>query len=438
MAIGKAWLETPGACLPVLLPRVADQQVAFCLLLNEAITMDDIMTTHYKTTVERCRSQQVVLAVQDTTTLNYETMVTMPELDNLMVSKGTRRLLPHCVVAVTPGGQPLGLYDMDVSFRQDPAHNSRRWVRMLDRSADLAKDSPSSRVVTICDREGDFWELLTRAHTLDTELLVRTSKGAKRRVKTSAEESVCLWQHMINQPTLGTINIAAPRRGKPHRRAGRIATLTLRCVAVDLLPPHAAKGDQPLRAIVVEAREDSPPPKHQALHWMLVSTTKQRPGRDLALETVQFYEQRWSIEHFFHALKVGSRQQDRCIDQAENIVEYLTFDAITAIRVWELSRLAHEHPKEPAHLHESRMALTVSCSVARRRQLKVPPGPPEAMTMTDFVVLVAGFAGFHPSKRQPLPGTQKLWEGVVKLNHYVFAYEAVLANPGLFKDLGHR
>ncbi|MCY3980840.1 MAG: hypothetical protein OXF51_03525 [Alphaproteobacteria bacterium] len=29
-----------------------------------------------------------------------------------------------------------------------------------------------------------------------------------------------------------------------------------------------------------------------------------------------------------------------------------------------------------------------------------------------FVVLTVGLARFHPSKRQPLPGTQKLWEGM--------------------------
>ena len=56
----------------------------------------------------------------------------------------------------------------------------------------------------------------------------------------------------------------------------------------------------------------------------------------------------------------------------------------------ELSRLVHEHPKEPTRLHESRMMLTVLCSVGRWRHLKVPRGPPEAMTMTGFVVLVAG------------------------------------------------
>ena len=315
--------------------------------------MDDIMTSHYEATVERCRSQPVVLALQDTTTLNYDTLVGTSGLDHLGGGgKGTRGLLPHCGMAVTPGGQPLGLYDMDVSFRQDPSNDSRRWVKMLDRAAALATVCPNSRVVTICDREGDFWELLTRARSLDTELLVRASKGAKRRVQTGGEESVCLWEYMTHQPTLGTCSIVVPRRGGPNRRAGRTAILTLRCVAVELVPPHAAKGDPPLRVIVVEAREDNPPPKHQDVHWMLTTTTTQPPGRSLALETVQFYERRCSIERFFHALKVGSRLQDRRFDQAQDLAKCLAFDAITTFRVWEVSRLAHEHPKEPACGHE--------------------------------------------------------------------------------------
>ncbi|MCY4463277.1 MAG: hypothetical protein OXC26_23185 [Albidovulum sp.] len=34
------------------------------------------------------------------------------------------------------------------------------------------------------------------------------------------------------------------------------------------------------------------------------------------------------------------------------------------------------------------------------------------MDIRTFVVLAAGLAGFHTSKRQPLPGTQKLWKGL--------------------------
>ncbi|MCY3873432.1 MAG: hypothetical protein OXF88_03960 [Rhodobacteraceae bacterium] len=46
------------------------------------------------------------------------------------------------------------------------------------------------------------------------------------------------------------------------------------------------------------------------------------------------------------------------------------------------------------------------------------------MTIAGFVVLTGGLAGFHPSKRQPLPGTQKLWEGVRFLSLAVIAIKA--------------
>ncbi len=52
--------------------------------------------------------------------------------------------------------------------------------------------------------------------------------------------------------------------------------------------------------------------------------------------------------------------------------------------------------------------------------------PPAMMTMERFVVLTAGLAGFHPSKRQPLPGTQKLWEGLQILSTAVFGHRAYM------------
>ena len=46
------------------------------------------------------------------------------------------------------------------------------------------------------------------------------------------------------------------------------------------------------------------------------------------------------------------------------------------------------------------------------------------MTIAGFVVLTGGLAGFHPSKRQPLPGTQKLWEVVRYLSLAVIGIKA--------------
>ncbi|MCY4310382.1 MAG: hypothetical protein OXC54_03570 [Rhodospirillaceae bacterium] len=52
------------------------------------------------------------------------------------------------------------------------------------------------------------------------------------------------------------------------------------------------------------------------------------------------------------------------------------------------------------------------------------------MTVARFVVLTAGLAGFHPSKRKPLPGTQKLREGIRVLCSAVTAIQATTDRDG--------
>ncbi len=52
------------------------------------------------------------------------------------------------------------------------------------------------------------------------------------------------------------------------------------------------------------------------------------------------------------------------------------------------------------------------------------------MTVARFVVTAAGLAGFHPLRRQPLPGTQKLREGVRVLSGAVTAIQAMRDREG--------
>ncbi len=47
------------------------------------------------------------------------------------------------------------------------------------------------------------------------------------------------------------------------------------------------------------------------------------------------------------------------------------------------------------------------------------------MTVARFVTLTGGLAGFHPLRRQPLPGTQKLREGIRFLSGAVIAIQAM-------------
>ena len=78
------------------------------------------------------------------------------------------------------------------------------------------------------------------------------------------------------------------------------------------------------------------------------------------------------------------------------------------LQVWNVDR-----PDAPATdfvSEDGGCILYVRLPALRVIRARPPPG---RTTIGEFAVGVAGLAGFHPRKAQPLPGAQKLWEGYV-------------------------
>ena len=348
--------------------------------------------------------------------------------------KGSAGILAHFGVAVNAVGRPLGMYTVDTDFRQAGDKDSVRRVDGLERAQELAHACLDSRVVTVCGREVDFRQMISPAEQTGAALLVRVSRVAKRRVALASGADAELWDHVLGTGPVGGRTIEIPACGGPNRRRGRTAKLTLRCTLVDLLPPKDRERDPPVRMIAVSALEENPSRRpalpaskkrkqNKPLHWMLLNTEGQADF-DTARTVLSWYELRWSIERFFHALKVGTRIEDRRLDEADDLRKCLAFDAITAFRVWDLALLARKRPDDPASRHATEDDIQALCALASHHRFKVPRGPPET-TIAGFVVLTGGLAGFHPSKRPPLPGTQKLWEGVKILSLAVIAIQAM-------------
>ena len=81
--MGQAWTQSLGASLPVIFPGRAEQTAAYRLLSNPGVTIDHILDSHVEQTVERCAAEPLVLAIQDTTTLNYDGLAATSDLDDL-------------------------------------------------------------------------------------------------------------------------------------------------------------------------------------------------------------------------------------------------------------------------------------------------------------------------------------------------------------------
>ena len=139
--------------------------------------------------------------------------------------------------------------------------------------------------------------------------------------------------------------------------------------------------------------------------------TEGEPSAEQARKVIAWYERRWSIETWFCVLKTGTRVEDRQLDDADDLRKCIVYDAIIACHVHDLNFMARTAPKTPADevVERDMINCLYEClyilGVLRAR---APPGrQPDIRT---FVVDLAKVAGFDPTKRQPVPGTWKLWE----------------------------
>ena len=428
--MGRAWMERMGADLPVIFPEKAEQKAAFRLLSNERVTMEHILEPHYEATVDRCRREPLILAIQDTTALNYDGLKATRGLVKLGGGgKGSDGLLAHAGLAATPEGRPLGLFFMDTTFREDPEKDNARWLEGLDRAGELARACPDAKVVNLCDREGDFWQMLARAASAGSALAVRASRSTRRQVRLDSGEAECLWKHVASLPAIRDAWLEIPAAGGPRRRKRRHAHLEIRAAEVELKPPARETGAEPLAVLAVSATEidngeDKP------LHWLLLTTERPAEGQspaDHAETVLDWYRKRWVIETWFKTLKNGTRIKDRRLSDADDLSKCLAFDAITACRVADLAVLAREHPGTPAtevlpfEYIDTLYRLLVWQG---HRDIRAPP-PERPPDIREVVVNIGRLVGAHPTTRQPLPGAKKVWQGWERLTWSVITREAM-------------
>ncbi len=440
--------ESPGASVPALFPGEADQKAAYRFLSNPHVTMDNILEPHREAMADRCRPQPLVLAVQDTTMLNYSGLEATEGLVDIGGGgSGSVGVAAHFGVAFSEGGCALGVFHLDADFREtveakaerkansppgtgkagksdakEKEKESRRWREGLDKALELAAACPDTRVVAICDREGDSWDLMEKAHAREAEALFRASRSTQRRAFDAAGDKRDLWVHAAALPLVAVKTIDIEACGGPRAREKRAGVrLEVRAGFVDLVPPKdKPRGTPPLRMLAVRVLEIDPPPSAaEPLDWLLLATFGDATP-DHALQLVTWYEKRWLIEEYFGALKVGTRIKDRKLNLADDLRKCLAFDAVTACTVMSIERLARSMPDAPArtvvHMDEITV-LAIHMSMPNHRRQRGPPDPNQ--TIASFVVNTARLAGFIPRKRQPLPGTKKLWEGYVLLSLFV-------------------
>lgn len=432
LSLARDFYAQPRAQIPQACGSRAKTKAAYRFFDHPRTTMDAILQPHYEASAARSRDHAVVLAVQDTTSLNYNSQ---PAIENLGPI-GTRAdtwlgLLVHDTMAFTPEGVPLGLVDVQCWARDAKefgkkhqrkrlpieAKESYKWLKSVRASARLQACCPNTMVVSMGDREADIFELFDFARTLDSapRLLIR----AEQNRKLSAEQDT-LWAHLGTQPIAGYQQLQVPRRAQ---RPARIARMAISHARVELKPPHNKPKLKPVTLWAVWAREIEAPLTSSPLEWMLLTTCAVE-SFEQATEKIAWYAARWGIEVYHRTLKSGCQIETRQLGSADRIEACLAIDMVVAWRILHLTKLGREHPDVPCTVYFSEAEWKALLTYINRSAV-LPIEPP---TLREATRMVASLGGFLGRKCDGEPGTQTLWLGLQRLDDLTAMYQIVISN----------
>jgi len=415
----------------------AEAKGTYRFFQNPRVTMDGVLKGHVEATVERAREHGVVLAVQDTTFLNYTAH--SPEGVGPIGTKkdSSVGLVLHGTVAFSLAGTPLGVLDAQC-WARDPEEAGKRekrkqlpieekesikWLRSYRAVAQAQRLCPNTMYVSVGDRESDIYELFDEAARTRNgpKLLLRAERTRNRKTTTldgaEPENHEYLWERMKNEPVAGHREVHIPK--KPARPK-RTAKIDVRYASVLLMPPMDSKL-QPVQVWAVYAREvDYAPEVTEPLEWMLL-TTAEVSSFDDATERLRWYTLRWGIEVFHRIIKSGCRIEDRLLDDIESLKKCLALDLIVAWRIHLLMKASRETPDVPCTGFFEEDEWKVLHAVVRNE-----PPPETTPSLRTAVRMTAKLGGFLGRKRDGEPGMITLWRGLIRLNAMVSGAKAAL------------
>jgi len=427
-SLAKDFFAQPGALVPQACGgSIAKAKAAYRFFDNENISMEIVLKPHIEATAERVRKHKVVLAVQDTTTLDY---TAHPEAEGLgpICHQGDNcvGLIMHDTMAFNTDGTPLGLLDVQC-WARDPREagkkskrgelpieqkESFKWLKSLRAVGEVQALCPETMLVSVGDREADIYELFHEATKQENgpKLLVRADKWKKRKV-----EEELLWDKILKETTAGYREIHVARTDK---RKARKAKLEIRFRQVTLTPPQN-KALPAITIWAVFAREiDYAPQLKDPIEWMLL-TTVEVSTFEQAEERIRWYGKRWGIEVYHRTLKSGCRIEDRRLDNAHRLEACIAVDMVVAWRVFQLTMLSRENPELPcdACLSEDEWR-TLTVFYTR----KAPPTKPPPIK--EVVLMIAKLGGFLGRKSDGNPGTTTVWRGLQRLGDITRGFKA--------------
>lgn len=408
----------PSGSIPYGCDDWADTKATYELFKNKKVTAEKLRQPHQIRTWERVAEHECVLAVQDTSLLDYSHYEKMAGLGPIGTEgQNLRGVLMHGTMAVTPQGVPLGhlhqllwvrseteakLSAAEKKKRPIEEKESYKWIESLE--AISQQQPPGTKIVSVCDAESDVYELLAKAEELEAAYLIRAAQDRS----VIDPEVRTLRPALLKRAPQAQLTITVSAKQNEPKRSARVS---VRYRKVKLKAPYRPRRPDrkllpSLTVYAILVREEDPPEGMTRVEWLLLTNVPINQIED-ALERIEWYCQRWQIEIFHKVLKSGCRIEQRRLKNFSRLQPCIALFSIIAWRIHWLTNMQRIDPTAPCTAaladHEWRALYALATRLAIE--------PTTVPTVEQVVIWLAQLGGFLNRKGDGHPGVTAIWRG---------------------------
>jgi hypothetical protein len=375
-----------------------------------------LIAPHYKQTKQRiiASDSKYILAIQDQMRLNYTSHKAKSDLGVISKVGKTNQygLIQHSVLCVSDQNEPLGLMDVDyfdysdfdVSISREKRTVEDKasifWINALKKMKERLGDTPK-RIITVADRESDFYEFLNLLIENGEEFVIRSQHNRiigeihKRRGEKLRELLKAAPIKSCMQVIIQDVN----------SREIKEIHLNLKAIEINFPIPEKISSEQrtannykTIRLNVVVAYNED----HE---WVLLTNLPIQTTDELK-EIVEIYKSRWHIEDFHKVLKTGYQVDEIYLHSStEAIKNLLIMSSISACRLYWLIYIGRSNVSIKAdELFEEFEWKAMYVYFNEEIPEKCP-------TVSEVILKIARLGGYKPTKQLNQPGIKTIWIG---------------------------
>lgn len=323
LKLADSFVKSPESTINKACNNWSETKAAYRFFQNENVDESKILGSHVSKTIQRCNKYETILAIQDTSYISYKDHkkttglgVIASRVNSSSKNFKTFGLVMHTSFAISTDGLPLGLLDQKINARKElsqeirdlkkKSHNnalpieekeSIRWLETLTRS-NKPELKATSKIVTICDREGDIYELFELACRENNFILIRAGQNriVNKKSLYSMNSGQRLWELAKSFPVEGELQVTVPAKEQEKSREAR---LEVRFGKFTMHPSrnnckHKTTKLPNLKLNLIYVLERNASEQTDPLEWMLI-TNLSINNFENAVEKIKWYCLRWRI-----------------------------------------------------------------------------------------------------------------------------------------------